>query len=381
MSAITTAPGGTTVSDGSGRASSLLTRGGVARAAGFVCLIVAAPLVFNAHWLVNLLFFTVLYAAMSVAWNLIGGHAGYPSLGHAAFFGMGAYAITGIFRTDHVLHTGYEPFLVLPLIGVVVGIVALPIGAIAMRTRADVFAIVTITLLFVVQTLAFNLHSVTGGAQGAGVAAPPFQLDVFERPFYFAAGALLLLAMLISYAASRSKIGLALTAIRADEDKARGVGVRTFGVKLLAFSVSVALTAVAGGIWAYYVGFVYPQFAVDPLLTISIVLMTFLGGRATLWGPVLGAAVLMPAQQLLAYYVGGSRLYLIGYAAVFLVVIRLLPRGILPTLVNRRRLTALAAKRHAADTDPAASAAAAETDPSAAGGQLAPASARGGASQ
>jgi branched-chain amino acid transport system permease protein len=89
----------------------------------------------------------------------------------------------------------------------------------------------------------------------------------------------------------------------------------------------------------------------------------------------------MPAQQLLAYYVGGSRLYLIGYAAVFLVVIRLLPRGILPTLVNRRRLTALAAKRHAADTDPAASAAAAETDPSAAGGQLAPASARGGASQ
>jgi branched-chain amino acid transport system permease protein len=381
MSSVTAVRADAVASDGRSRASALLTRGGVARAAGFVALVIAAPLVFNAHWMVNLLFFTVLYAAMSVAWNLIGGYAGYPSLGHAAFFGLGAYAVTGIFTADHVLRTGYEPFLVLPLIGVVIGIVALPIGAIAMRTRTDVFAIVTITLLFVVQTLAFNLHSVTGGAQGASVAAPPFHLDVFERPFYFAAAALLLLAMLISYVVDRSKIGLALTAIRADEDKARGVGVRTFGVKVLVFSVSVALTAIAGGIWAYFVGFVYPQFAVDPLLTISIVLMTFLGGRATLWGPVLGAIILMPAQQLLAYNVGGSRLYLIGYAAVFLLIIRLLPRGILPTLLHRRRLATLAAKRHAADNDSTPSPAAAQTDPPATGGRLAPASARGGAPQ
>jgi branched-chain amino acid transport system permease protein len=312
-------------------------------------LVVAAPLVLNAHWMVNLLFFTVLYAAMAVAWNLIGGHAGYPSLGHAAFFGLGAYATAYIFKTSHILHSGYEPFLMLPLIGIGIAIIALPIGAIAMRTRADVFAIVTITLLFVVQTLAFNLKSITGGAQGAGLAAPPFPLAHFEQPFYFAAAALLLLAMLISYAASRSKVGLALTAIRADEDKARGIGVRTFAVKLLAFSVSVGLTAIAGGIWAYYIGFIYPQFAVDPLLTIAIVLMTFLGGRATLWGPVLGAVILMPAQQLLAYYVGGSRLYLIGYAGIFLIIMLVLPRGILPTLMHRRRLSRLTASREAAD--------------------------------
>ena len=331
-----------------GRPSPLVTRAGLARGGGLVAVLVAAPLVLSANWLVNLLFFTVLYAAMSVAWNLIGGYAGYPSLGHAAFFGLGAYATADLFRSSHVLQSGYEPFLFLPVIGVAVGILALPIGAIAMRTRKDVFAIVTITLLFVVQTLAFNLKSVTGGAQGAALAVPPFAVETFNRPFYYAAAGLLLLAMLISYAASRSKVGLALSAIRGDEDKARGLGVPTLGVKLLAFAVSVGLMAMAGGIWAYYIGFVYPQFSVDPLITIAIVLMTFLGGRATLWGPVLGAAILMPAQQLLAYYIGGSRLYLVGYAAVFLVIMLLLPRGIVPTLAHWRRLSALRTGRAAA---------------------------------
>ncbi|MCW2599694.1 MAG: amino acid/amide transporter rane protein 2, family [Frankiales bacterium] len=323
--------------------SRLVTPAGLTRASAFTALLVALPLVFNAHWMVNLLFFTVLYAAMSVAWNLIGGYAGYPSLGHAAFFGLGAYGVSLVFTGSQVLSNGYEPFLLLPLVGLGAGLIALPIGLIAMRTRADVFAIVTITLLFVAQTLAFNLKGLTGGAQGASVAPPPFRLEIFEQPFYFAAAALLLLAMGLTYLAVRTKIGLALTAIRADEDKARGIGIRTTAVKLMAFSVSVGLVAMAGGIWAYYVGFVYPQFAVDPLLTIAIVLMTFLGGRATLWGPVLGAAILMPAQQLLAYYVGGSRLYLIAYAAIFLLIILLLPRGVLPTVFHRRRLSALAA--------------------------------------
>jgi branched-chain amino acid transport system permease protein len=327
------------------QASKFVTRAGLIRAGTFIALLIALPEVFNAHWMVNLLFFTVLYAAMAVSWNLIGGFAGYPSLGHAAFFGLGAYSIGIVFKSAHVLTGGYQPFLVLPLIGIAVALIALPIGMIAMRTRADVFAIVTITLLFVVQTLAFNLKSITGGAQGAGVSSPPFRLEIFEQPFYFAAAALLLLALGLSYLAVRTKIGLALTAIRADEDKARGIGIRTTGVKLLAFSVSVGLMAMAGGIWAYYVGFIYPQFAVDPLVTIAVVLMTFLGGRATIWGPVLGAAILMPAQQLLAYYVGGSRLYLIAYAAIFLLIMLLLPRGILPTVFHKRRLSTLATKR------------------------------------
>jgi branched-chain amino acid transport system permease protein len=93
----------------------------------------------------------------------------------------------------------------------------------------------------------------------------------------------------------------------------------------------------AGGVWAYYVGFIYPQFAVDPLITIGMVLMAFLGGRATLWGPVLGAFILVPAQEYFAQAFGASQLYLFAYAAVFLLIILFLPRGILPSISERLR--------------------------------------------
>lgn len=323
-------------------ASPFFTRTGLSRGIAFVVALVVLPQLFPQHWIWNMMFFTVLYAAMSVSWNLIGGFAGYPSLGHAAFFGIGAYAMASIFKSTHVLTNGWQPFFIMPVIGLGCAIIAIPIGLVAMRTRADVFAIVTITLLFVAQTLGYNLKSLTGGAQGAGLSTPPFSLNIFEQPFYFAAVSLLLLAMGIAYFVTRTKLGMALTSIRADEDKARGVGVRTTAVKVMAFAVSVGITAMAGGIWAYYLGFIYPQFAFDPLITIAIVLMTFLGGRATVWGPVLGAAILMPAQQLLAYYVGGSQIYLIAYASIFLLIMLFLPRGILPTVLGKRRLTSLA---------------------------------------
>ena len=90
-----------------------------------------------------------------------------------------------------------------------------------------------------------------------------------------------------------------------------------------------------GGVWAYYVGFIYPQFAVDPLITIGMVLMAFLGGRGTLWGPVLGAFILVPAQQSFAQAFGASELYLLAYAAVFIVIMLFLPRGILPSIADR----------------------------------------------
>jgi branched-chain amino acid transport system permease protein len=307
-------------------------RGGV-----FVVLLLSLPLFGLQHWFLNLLVFVLMYATMSSAWNLVGGFAGYPSLGHAAFFGIGAYTIALIFK-GHVLTTGYEPFLLLPVVGLVGALIGWPIAMVSMRTRADVFAIVTITFLFVVQTLAFNLHDLTGGSQGASLPIAPFSAANFELPFYYVMAALLILAMALTFVTMRSKVGLSLVSIRADEDKARGVGVRTMGVKVLAFSVSVGITAMVGAVWAYYQSFIYPQFAVDPLITIAIVLMTFLGGRGTLWGPVLGAVILESGQQLLTYQLGAVQLYLIVYALLFLVIILLLPRGILPTIEDRLRL-------------------------------------------
>jgi branched-chain amino acid transport system permease protein len=165
----------------------------------------------------------------------------------------------------------------------------------------------------------------------------PFSAATYEWPFYQVLLILLAVAMGITWASMRSKIGLSLAAVRADEDKAAGIGVHVQGVKLLSFCVSVGLTAMVGGVWAYYEGFIYPQFAIDPLITIAIVLMTFLGGRATLWGPVLGAFLLELAQQYLAYALGGSQLYLIAYALVFLLVMLVLPRGIVPSIQDRVR--------------------------------------------
>jgi branched-chain amino acid transport system permease protein len=315
-----------------------LVRGGV-----FVVALMALPLLGFEHWVLNLMIFTLMYAAMSSAWNLVGGFAGYPSLGHAAFFGLGAYFV-GLWFQHHAVVTGYEPFLILPLAGLVAAVVGFPIAWIAMRTRADVFAIVTITLLFVAQTLAFNLDSLTGGAQGLAMPTPPFELARFEWPFYYAMLWILLVSMAITYLSMRSKVGLSLDAIRADEDKALGVGVHVQGVKVLSFSVSVALVAMAGGVWAYYETFTYPQFAFDPIITIGMVLMCFLGGRGTLWGPVIGAFILVPGQQYLAYRLGGSQFYLIAYAGVFLLIMLLMPRGVLPTIADKlRRRRAIAA--------------------------------------
>ncbi len=312
-----------------------MTRAGLIRAIVFFGAFTLLPLVVGPQWIINMLIFTLMYAGLASAWNLLGGYVGYPSLGHAAFFGIGAYAVAIVFESS--VGNGYGPFLLLPAIGVGAALISVPIGWIAMRTRADVFAIVTITLLFIAQTLAFNLRGITDGAQGKSVGIPPFPTATYDRPFYYAMLALLALAMGVSFYFRRSKIGLSLLAVRADEDKAEGVGVHVTGVKLIAFAVSVGITAMIGGVWAYYVGFVYPQFAVDPLVTIGMVLMTFLGGRATLWGPVIGAFILVPAQQTFAYQFGASQVYLLAYAAIFLIIMLLLPRGILPTIADRLR--------------------------------------------
>jgi len=302
----------------------------------FTAAMVVAPFIGLPHWIMNMLILVFMYVVLALVWNWVGGFAGYPSLGHAGFFGIGAYALMIHFQ-NHNLGNGYGVFAYLPIVFVICFAVGIPVGWVSMRTRSDVFAIVTITFLFVVQALAQNLQGLTGGSQGLTLFAP-FPASTFERPFYVVIAALTLLAMAITFYIMRSKVGLSLVSIRADEDKALGVGVRTIFVKVLIFGVSVGLTGVVGAVWAYYEGQVYPVTAIDPLLTIAMVLMTFLGGRGTLWGPIIGAVILESSHQVLAYQFGGSMFYLVAYALVFIVIIRLLPRGIVPTIQDRLRL-------------------------------------------
>jgi branched-chain amino acid transport system permease protein len=307
------------------------TVAGFARAVLFTAAAVAFPFVFQAAWIVNIGVLTLMYAALATAWNLFSGYTGYITLGQAAFFGLGAYTL-GI-TLEHVgAGSGYSPFFVLPLVGAAIAVASVPVAWIALRTRHMTFAIVTLTLLFIVQQLAFNLHSLTKGSTGLMLPTPRFPIASYDRPFYLAMLAILLLGLGLCWLTLRSKLGLMLFAVREDEEKARGLGVRVTGAKLAAWSLHVWLTAMVGGVWAYYLTFIYPESSVDPLVMIGAVLMTFLGGRGTLWGPTIGALVLVPAQQYMITKLGASQLYLVGYSAVFVAVLLLLPKGILPSL-------------------------------------------------
>ena len=314
---------------------------GAVQALAFVGVLAVLPFIIGQHWEVNLLVFTVMYAGLACAWNLLGGYAGYPALGHGAFFGVGAYAMA--IGTTHLgVGGGYRPFLLVLPIAVATGVAVVPIARLLLRTRAAAFAVLSITVMFMVQTLAYNIRSVTHGSEGLSVPAAPFGVATFERPFYYAMAILLALTVAVCWVVRTSKLGLALNAVRDDEDRARGLGVQTELVKMVAFAVSAGLTAAFGAVWAYYITYVFPGFAIDPLLSLGAILMAFLGGRSTLWGPVFGAALIVPAQQYFAYRYGASHLYLIAYAALFLVVIYLLPDGIIPSsarLLHRLRST------------------------------------------
>jgi branched-chain amino acid transport system permease protein len=307
------------------------TAAALGRGAAFTAVTLAFPFVVHTAWIVNIGVLTLMYAALATAWNLFSGYTGYITLGQAAFFGLGAYTL-GIAFEHYGIGSGYNPFYALPLVGIGVAIASLPIAWIALRTRHMTFAIVTLTLLFVVQQLAFNLHSLTKGTSGLMLPSPTFAIGNYDRPFYLAMLAVLLLGLGLCWVVLRSKLGLMLLAIREDEEKARGLGIRVTTAKLIAWWLSVALTAMVGAVWAYYLTFIYPESAVDPLVMIGAVLMTFLGGRGTLWGPTIGALVLVPAQQYTLLQLGASQLYLVGYAAVFMIVLLLMPRGILPSL-------------------------------------------------
>src|SRR5438132_1336265 len=206
---------------------------GAARAVAVIGVLAAFPLFAAQHW-VEIGVLTLMYAALATAWNLVGGYAGYVSLGHVAFFGAGAYAVSIAFTRYFGIGAGYRPFYVLPLVGLGVALASVPVGWIAFRTRAATFAIVTLTLLFVVQQLAFNLRSLTQGSQGILLPQPSFPNSDYEQPFYYAMLGLLVLGLLVSRWIRASKLGLTLFAIRDDEDRARGLGERVTLAKLIA---------------------------------------------------------------------------------------------------------------------------------------------------
>jgi branched-chain amino acid transport system permease protein len=276
--------------------------------------------------------FTLIFMVATCAWNIFSGYSGYLALGHAVFFGCGGYAVALAARDWHV-PGGWAVFALLPFAGLVAALVAIPVGIIALRVRRHTFVVVTIAIFFIFQLAAFNF-GFTGGSSGILLPLAPFSAANYNQPFYYVALVILVLTVALSWAVRRSRFGLQLLAIRDDENRARGLGVKTWRVKLTAFVISAFPVGMVGGLYFYFLGQIFPQFAFDPLFDISLALMAFLGGIGTLVGPLLGALVLESLQQYLTQSVSGTGTYLIAYGVLFLAVILLLPRGVIPTITE-----------------------------------------------
>jgi len=289
------------------------------------------PLLFPNPTVTTMMIFALLFAAIATGWNIISGYTGYVALGHTAFFGIGAYALALMCQDWHI-PGGYEPFYLVPVAGLVVLPISAFFGWIALRVRRHTFIVITIAMFFVVQLLAYNLRFITNGSTGLSLPLPTdWSGDFYNIPFYYVTLLLLLISLAVSWWIRNSKFGLGLLAIRDDEDRAMGLGVRTNASKLAAFIISAVIVGMAGAIWAYFVESIYPASTFDPNFDVAMALMAFLGGLGTLSGPVLGALIVELAQQYFTIQYGQNGYYLIVYGALFLIVIIFMPRGIIPT--------------------------------------------------
>ncbi len=279
---------------------------------------------------------TLMYACLSTSWNIMGGFTGYVSLGHSAFFGLGAY-VTAL----AVVNLGIPGFLAAILAGIAIAVLAVAIGYVALRVRGASFVIVTIALVYITNLLAQGWRSVTGGSQGLSVPAP-LALPRSERhlAFYFVFLLLLLIVLGLWWFIGQSKFGMGLKAIREDEDKAESLGVPTTSFKVAAFALSAGFTAVSGGLYGLWFGFLDPIFVFAIIVGANMVLMALLGGVRYLLGPALGAFIIAPSTEYFLNAYGGTQLHVVLSGLLLAIVVLVMPDGVIPAvreLRNRRQ--------------------------------------------
>jgi branched-chain amino acid transport system permease protein len=289
------------------------------------------PLLFPNPAVTTIGVFSLLYACAATGWNIFSGYTGYTSLGYATFYGLGGYSLALMVQFWNI-PGGYEPFLLVPVAGLITALAAVPIGWIALRIRGHNFVVITIAIVFIFQLLAYNLQFITNGNSGLTFPLPPWSGESFNIPFYYVSLLLVVVAIVISWWIRHSKYGLGLLAIRDDEGRARSLGVRTGPYKLVAFTISAFLGGMMGAMVFYFIGSLYPPSAFDPTFDIAPVLMTFLGGAATLTGPLIGAVILEPLQQYMILQLGSTGFDLFFFGMIMLLVIFKLPRGMVPTI-------------------------------------------------
>lgn len=292
----------------------------------------------------------VLLAAIGAsAWNLIGGYAGQVSVGHAVFFGAGAYAAIA----------GYANFGLPPIVGAPVGalvavLIAALIGVPTLRLSGHYFSMATIAVAELIRVLVTNWEWV-GGAQGiSGPAVPRTVLDLSftsAMPYYYIFLAVLGAILFLTWRIEHSRMGFYLRAIKDSERAARSLGVAAGRYKLYAYMLSAGLTAVAGSLYAIMFGFIDPESGVGILISVKMLIMAALGGAGLLFGPLVGALILVPLEEISNSLLGGkgAGLTFVVYGAIIVIIARFLPSGLLALFKSRpRQAPTESEQRHAA---------------------------------
>ena len=305
-----------------------------------VCLAVAA-LVFAIARLINseYLFFAgyvvLQFIVLATAWNILGGYCGYVNFGSAAFFALGAY--TSVF-----FHKAYPlpvPVLIL-LGGVIAGIVGVGMGYLTLRLRGAFFAIATLALAVVLQTLIVNWQYV-GGSRGA-YAIRPAALDILGVTLPYMQYLFLLMLLLAAAAVAvarlieRSRLGFGFATIRDDELAAEASGVPTLRLKLIATTLSGALMGMAGAPFPYYITYIEPSSAFGLAYAVNSIAMPMIGGTSTWIGPLVGAILLGSIQEYARVTISSAvNLLIVGVLLVMFVIIA--PNGLVGLVQERLR--------------------------------------------
>lgn len=276
----------------------------------------------------NLYVMVFMFAGLSGAWNIIGGFGGQLSLGHSAFFGVGAYTSALLF-----VKFGVPPVLGMFASIAVALVLAVVIGFPCFRLKGPFFTLATIAIAEALQLLAVYFRGVTEGSEGLSIPYKPSFLNLtFESKTNYAivAFCFMLLVLAVSRWVQRSKLGYHLVALRDDENAAEALGISTSRAKMTAFLISGGLTALGASLFAQYVLFLEPHSEFSLTTSVNLALISMVGGLGTVIGPALGAFVLVPLQEFLRGWIGGSYqgLYFVIYGVALIGVVMFMPHGI-----------------------------------------------------
>jgi branched-chain amino acid transport system permease protein len=297
--------------------------------------LILLPRVVPSAFAVDIMIRVLLFAFIGVAWNLLGGYAKQLSLGHAAYFGLGAYTSTIL-----LIRFGVSPWVGIVAGGVVAMLASLPIGWLCFRLQGAYFAIATIGTAQTLMLLFLKFRTFAWGAEGTTIpyhGNAPFMMQFDAKAaYYYIVLAMLTLGLAITAWVERSWIGYYLVAVGEDQRAAEAVGVNVPRIKRDIYLISAFLTGLAGTFYVQYIYFIDPNTAFNFNISVEAALVSIVGGIGTLWGPVLGAAVLEPSSALVQSWLGGAHggVQLTIYAVLLIVVILWRPDGLLGALTG-----------------------------------------------